>query len=192
VALGHSSGGASLGIAAGRMPGLFRRIVMVDPIVFPRRAQSAEPPTAAAAGMADRTSRRRAARPSAQEMFDSLKDRGAFATWRPEALWDYVNHGAAHAEDGTVTLKCPPALEAQMYRHAGNLDLFEEFARTSVPVLLIRGGQSDRFPRANAERAAATIPHGRLVELPDLTHFASMEDPEAVASLAVPFLQGKP
>ena len=124
-------------------------------------------------------------------MFDDLSGKAAFSTWRSEALWDYVRHGAETGEDGSVRLKCPPALEAKMYGHAGGVDLFEEFSRINLPVLIIRGEQTDRFPRENAERAAAENPNIRLVEMPGLTHFASMEDPEGVARLCVAFLQGE-
>ncbi len=189
VALGHSSGGTSLGLAAAQRPELFRRIAMVDPIIFPSR-RGIPAALDGARTMAERTRRRRAAWPSAQAMFDDLSGKAAFSTWQPKALWGYVQHGAETVENGSVRLKCPPELEARMYGHAGAVDLFEEFSRIGVPVLIIRGGQTDRFPRENAERAAAENPKIRLVEMPGLTHFASMEDPEGVARLCVEFLQG--
>jgi hypothetical protein len=59
--------------------------------------------------------------------------------------------------DGSVVLKCFPELEARMYQHAGSLDLFEEMARITAPVLIIRAAETDRVPRANAERAVQVI-----------------------------------
>jgi len=191
VALGHSSGGTSLGLTAVRMPELFRRVAMLDPIVFPPPHPLRSPdaaPTAGAALMVERTRRRRAEWPSAREMFESLSSKPPFNSWQPDALWDYVRHGALLREDGSVALKCPPALEAAMYRHPSTLDLFAEFAKIRLPVLIIRGAQSDRFPRVNAERAVAALQQGRLEELAGRTHFPSMEDPEGVARLVVPFL----
>jgi pimeloyl-ACP methyl ester carboxylesterase len=61
-------------------------------------------------------------------------------------------------------------------------------ARISVPVLIVRGAETDRLPRANAERAARMIPRATLVEMPGVTHFAPMEEPEKVAELVLPFL----
>lgn len=192
VALGHSSGGTSLGIAAARRPGLFRRVAMVDPIIFGRRPQAVAgtPPTDGARNMAERTRRRRAEWPSAEAMFESLVSKPPFDTWQPAALWDYVRYGTEEREDGSVVLKCPPALEAQMYGHASDVDLFAEFEQIGVPVLIIRGERTDRFPRESAERAVASMRDARLVEMAGLTHFPSMEAPEAVGPLVVEFLMG--
>ena len=188
LALGHSSGATSLGIAARRRPDLFSRIAMVDPIVFPPRA--ARPPEFLAVGrrVMESTARRRSEWPSAQEMFDTLKTRAPFNAWMPDALWAYVRHGASVSADGRVTLKCPPALEASMYDHAGDLDLFAELAGLSTPTLIVRGERTDRFARATAERAAAAMGPARLVEVPGLGHFAPMEDAEAVSRAVLPFL----
>lgn len=185
AAVGHSSGGTSLGLASVRRPDLFRRVVMVDPIVFPRRSQHGH--ASGANTMVDRTRDRRDHWPSAQAMFDDLKTKRAFRTWRPEALWDYVWHGAEMGEDGSVRLKCPPALEARMYGSSGAVDLFAELARIAVPTLIIRGELTDRFPRENGERVVASNANLRLVEMPGLTHFPAMEDPEGVARLCLDF-----
>jgi len=98
-------------------------------------------------------------------MFDDLRAKPVFARWRPEALWAYVRHGTREREDGSVELRCLPRLEAAMYQHDGSLDLFEAMARITVPVLIVRGAETDRLPRANAERAARMIPHATLVEM---------------------------
>lgn len=190
VGLGHSSGGTSLGMAAVRFPTLFRRIAMVDPIIFARPDDPGLASIGAgASSMVERTRKRRGSWPSAQAMFESLGSKAPFGSWQPGALWDYVNGGTDSAKDGSVTLKCPPELEARMYGHASALDLFAEFSRIPVPVLIIRGGRTDRLPRENAERAARVIPNAELVEMPELTHFASMEDPEGISRLCVEFLR---
>ncbi|MGH2587974.1 MAG: alpha/beta fold hydrolase [Dehalococcoidia bacterium] len=189
TAIGHSSGGTSLALAAVRHPALFRALILVDPIIYPARGAPA-----AGAEMAntfvERTRDRRDRWPSAQAMFDDLSTKRAYRTWQPEALWDYVRHGAETGEDGSVRLTCLPELEARMYGSASSLDLFEEVARIAVPTLVLRGGESDRFPRGNAGLMAASNPRIRLVEMPGLTHFASMEDPEGVARFCVDFLGG--
>jgi len=190
LALGHSAGGTTLGIAAARHPGLFARLALVDPIIF---AAGPGPGgvRATAALVAQRTARRRAEWPSAQAMHDGLAARAPYDTWTADALWAYVRHGATVCADGSVALKCPPALEATMYGHPGALDLFAELAPIRVPVLVLRGARTDRFPRASAERAVAEMADARLVELPGLTHFAPMEDPALVARYVVPFLLGR-
>lgn len=187
VAIGHSSGGTSLALAAARYPDLFARLALLDPIIFPRRQSLLTHP---AATMVERTRKRRSAWTTAQEMFDSLGGKPPFGTWQPVALWDYVRHGAETREDGSVSLKCPPDLEAQMYGHSTQLDLYAEIAKVPIPVLIVRGALSDRLPRANAEHAVQVMPNARLAEMPGLTHFPAMEDPEGVGKVIVPFLLG--
>jgi pimeloyl-ACP methyl ester carboxylesterase len=189
AALGHSAGATTLGLAAARRPELFARIVMVDPIVFGDAGRPSEV-RERAAGFAERVARRRAEWPSAGAMRESLAARPPFDRWAPAALEAYVRHGAAEQPDGRVVLKCPPALEAVMYRHAPGLDLFAELARVPVPVLVLRGARTDRFPRASAERLVAGMAAARLAELPGVGHFAPMEDPALVARHARPFLRG--
>lgn len=193
VAIGHSSGATSLGLAAARHPTLFRRLVMLDPIIFPPRTtqptaalEDASPPF----GMVERTRKRRATWPSAQAMFDSLVSKPPFRSRQSAALWDYVRHGAQVQPDDSVMLKCPPELEATMYNHSSRIDLFGALAQMTIPTLIVRGEQTDRFPREYAHRAVATMPRAQLVEMTGLTHFPSMEDPARVAALIVPFLAG--
>lgn len=191
VALGHSSGGTSLGVAAARWPALFRRVAMVDPILFPRRAAGSGPPTPGAASIAERTARRRAEWPSAEAMYADLAGKPTFVSWQAAALWDYVRFGAAAEPDGSVALRCPPALEARMYGHASRIDLLAEMASINTPVLIVRGGDSDRLPRAVAEQVVGMMTAGRLVEMAGLGHFPPMDDPEGLARLVVPFLRGE-
>ncbi len=190
AALGHSSGASSLGVAAGRRRELFSRVAMVDPIIFPRIDRTQGPTLAKQLNLVERTAKRRGEWPTAAAMFDDLRTKPVFARWRPEALSAYVRHGARERDDGTVALQCSPALEASMYQHDGAIDLFDEMARITVPVLVVRGAETDRLPRANAERAVSMMRDARLIEMPGVTHFAPMEDPAGVARLVIPFLLG--
>jgi pimeloyl-ACP methyl ester carboxylesterase len=187
AALGHSAGGTALAMAEGRHRGCVSRIAMVDPIMFAARAAAAGV-RAVAASLAERTAKRRGEWPSAAAMRGSLAARPPFDTWSAAALDAYVRHAAAPGPGGTVALKCPPALEAKMYGHDADLDVFAELAPVTVPVLVVRGERTDRFPRESAERGVAAMRGGRLVELAGLSHFAPMEDPAAVAGAVLPFL----
>jgi pimeloyl-ACP methyl ester carboxylesterase len=185
AAIGHSSGGTALIVCAADRPGLLGRLVAIDPIIFLPRADSV-----AGNPMADRVRKRRGSWPSADEMYRALSAKFPFNGWAEDALWAYVNHGARRLADSSVTLKCTPELEARMYQHDGSLDIFAKLAALQNPLLIVRGGRTDRFPCEYAERARATAPECTLVEMPDATHFAPMERPREVALLARRFLQG--
>ncbi|MFN8556170.1 MAG: alpha/beta hydrolase [Dehalococcoidia bacterium] len=185
--VGHSSGGTPIFIAAAEQPDLFGPIVVVDPIIVSRRANPSF-----GNSMVDRTRKRRAAWASAQEMYDSLGAKPPFDTWVPDALWAYVRHGTRTLADGGVTLKCTPDLEARMYQHDGRTDVLDAIRRVRSPMLIVRAGRSDRVPRAIVEHAGDLNPRCTVLDLPNATHFAPMEQPEAVAALITRFLRGNP
>jgi pimeloyl-ACP methyl ester carboxylesterase len=58
-----------------------------------------------------------------------------------------------------------------------------------MPTLVLRPALDPTFSRARAERVAATIPLGRVVEIPDAGHFVHLERPDALARVVLPFLQ---
>jgi pimeloyl-ACP methyl ester carboxylesterase len=187
-AVGHSSGGALLGVVAAQRPGLLRRAVLVDPILFgARRAGMSEH----IGRLSSRISRRRAEWPGRQAMFDALRSRPPHCAWSEPTLWAFVNHGARELADGSVELKCPPAIEAQMYQHDPSLDLIAALAAARASFRVIRAGESDRFNVAAAERLCSEAWDFRVLTLPGASHFAPMERPHQVARLALALLAGE-
>lgn len=185
-AIGHSSGGALLGVAAAQQPSLLRRTVLVDPILFGTRRSGM---ASHIHGIATRISQRRAQWPGRQAMFDALRRRKPHSAWSEATLWAFVNHGARELPDGTVELKCPPAIEAQMYQHDPELDLIATFTAADASFRAIRAGESDRFNLTAAERLCAEARDFRLYSMPGVSHFAPMERPHDVAQLALELLE---
>src|SRR5262249_35420898 len=60
--------------------------------------------------------------------------------------------------------------------------------RIHVPTLLIWGEQDRFLDRALAQQSIDHCDHGRLVYLPDASHWAHHEAPEQVANLVIGFL----
>ena len=52
-----------------------------------------------------------------------------------------------------------------------------------VPVLLVRGALSDLFSSATAQRMLDTLPHARLLTVPNKGHAPSLEEPEVAAAI---------
>lgn len=174
TAVGHSAGATAIALSAAQNPSLYQRIVLIDPVLFPRGAAALENP------MAQRARKRRVVWESRTAMFHSYKSREPFRTWREDALWAYIEEGTKLQADGQVALKCPAEIEAQIYEMAPKLDGFEILAQLATPVLLIRGEHSDTFGVATAERAMTVLKHGKLKTVAGTTHFVPMERPEAV------------
>jgi pimeloyl-ACP methyl ester carboxylesterase len=105
--------------------------------------------------------------------------------FRADALDAYVGHGfrPATGPDGVggVELKCAPEVEASIFEMGGGHGGFARLGEVACPVTVVASGDGAP-PAMAAGLVAEALPDGRLVTMPELTHFGPMEDPEAVAS----------
>jgi len=187
LGVGHSLGGTTTAGAAADRPDLFRAVALLDPILFPREFRN---PSIADNPMANAARKRRAVWASHDEVFESYRGRGPFLKWRDDVLRLYVDHGFA-ADDGGVRLRCPPTIEAQVFRMAPELgfDTWGALERLTVPGLVLRGAESDAFSESDAEAAVGRLVHGERRTLPATTHMFPMEAPEAVAAAILEFTE---
>jgi pimeloyl-ACP methyl ester carboxylesterase len=177
AAFGHSMGGACLLLAAHRDPGLFRGLVLFEPIVFPPDPQRQQP-----SPMSVGARRRRPSFPSyaaAQTNFAAKPPLNAFT---PEALEAYVRFGFAPGPDG-VHLKCAPDDEADTFDAAMSSGAWDVLAEIDVPTMVVCGRADGLPPRSFAAAVAERLPKGRYLELPELDHFAPMTHPALVAEV---------
>jgi len=181
IGMGHSFGAALTLKVAADNPGLFKALVLLDPIVFPTpvwiglKALSRfglHPMTRAAR-------RRRQAWPSRDDALAHLRGRGIYKGWTEEALECFVDH-AMEARDGRWVLRCPPELEGEIYEHP--VYPWPSFRKARLPILFLHGaGSYDFFPMASKLAHAAnpgvhvrTTPghHCFMLEHPSQTHAA--------------------
>ncbi len=186
LGLGNSFGGTALIAAASRAPGLFERLVVVDPVVLPPRSM-AIPPEARGRGrqLAEGARRRRAVFASRAEAREAWAARGFFAAWDPRALDLYVAEGLRDREDGQVELKCSPETEAAVFEASGTFDIFELAPAVRAPALFLWAAR-DSFPRDLHEALAARMPRARL-EATDSGHLIPMERPDLVVEAVLRF-----
>ncbi|HZU76834.1 MAG TPA: alpha/beta hydrolase [Dehalococcoidia bacterium] len=187
-AVGHSGGGTLLPFVNLSRSGLLRRGVMIDPIIFLRRGDMPLHEGPDRPPIAERIARRRSRWPSRAEMFASLRNRAPYDTWTDGSLRAFVEHGTAELADGTVELKCPPAIEARMYGAGSATPLDEALRITDSSLRIIRAELSDRVPQPAVDAACRLARDCRAVIMPGVTHFAPMEQPEAVARLCLELL----
>ncbi len=184
LGVGHSLGGTTTAGAAAARPDLFTALALLDPILFPREFSGAieDNPMAAAAR------RRREVWGSAKEVLASYRGRGPFVKWTDEALRLYVDHGFAR-EAGQVRLKCPPAIEAQVFSMELRDDLWSTLERVQAPTLLVRGEESEAFSANDAAEALRRLPRGELATIAETTHTFPMEVPGKVGELILAFAE---
>jgi pimeloyl-ACP methyl ester carboxylesterase len=188
IGMGHSFGAALTLRLAAANPGMFRALVLLDPIVMPpplwlgvhALAHLGRHP------MVNAAKRRRARWPSRTAARQHLEGRGIYAGWTAEALDAFVQHALAPTGNGSeVALCCPRELEAEIY--AEPLWAWRAFREVRCPVLFLRGRESyGFFPWAErlAQRANPAI---RLRSLPG-GHCFMQQDPAATHAAVREFL----
>lgn len=176
-AVGHSSGAAVLLIAAADHPSRFEGLWCYEPIVWPDPAAL----TARAERLAAGASRRRAEFASREEAAANFRGKPPFSGFDPRALSAYLECGFADRPDDGVALRCPPEVEAEMYRMGVAHDGFQRLPRVACPVTVARGERSEAIGADVVADQVAALARGRAVELAGLTHFGPLEDPARVA-----------
>lgn len=187
-AFGHSMGGACLLMAALREPGLFRRLVVFEPIVFPPGGIRPTPndgagtPDPADNPMVAGARRRRATFASHQAAIDNYAAKPPLNGFTPEALRAYVVYGFAPDDDG-VHLKCRPDTEAETFAMGSSHDTWDHLPEIATEVLVVAGRVEPMQPSMIAAGVAERLPHARYVQLDQLDHFGPMVRPLLLADL---------
>ncbi len=176
-AVGHSMGGCALVLAEQRRPGTLGAAWLVEPVIMAR----SHGPATGGNFLAEGARRRREVFASRDEAFERYSSRPPFDACDPVALRAYVDHGFRDQPDGTVILKCRAEDEARTFENSLP-GAFEALDTVSTPIVVVVGGDGSP-PAQAAPLVAEALPHGRLVEWPDLSHFAPLEDPARLATL---------
>ena len=177
-AFGHSMGGACLLMAAHRDPGLFRRLVLFEPIVFP--PQLAAPGGDGGNSLSGGARRRRATFHTFQAAIDNYAAKPPLNRFTPEALRAYVEYGFARDRHG-VHLKCRPETEAETFESGPNHDTWNHLPGITTEVLVVAGRVEPMQPSMMAAGVAECLPRGRYLQLDELDHFGPMSHPDVVA-----------
>jgi pimeloyl-ACP methyl ester carboxylesterase len=124
IGIGHSMGGVATLVAALKRPDLFKAIVLLDPVLFPRFVvwlfaglpSWLPQPTFP---LVKKALRRRRQWESQQDAYDRFHGRSLFEQWSDETLWAYVEELIEPVKVGEgVELRYTPEWEARIYEKA--------------------------------------------------------------------------
>ena len=180
VALGHSLGGGVTVLLDQLRPGIVRKALLCEAIVFPMppRGEGQTNP------MADMARRRRAGWPDRETVLASYSSRPPLDVMEPECLAAYVRFGFHDRADGSVELACEPEVEARFFEAASDPDgarlAFEHLASVAFPVTVVASSGTDLQLSWFAQQAE--VSGGTYLEVPG-THFFVQEDTERSARL---------
>jgi pimeloyl-ACP methyl ester carboxylesterase len=196
IGMGHSLGAVTTYITAAKYPHLFGGIVLIDPVILPRRllwllaavkilGLGGRIPLAK---MARRRRRTFKGKQEALRLFTA--GRGIFKTWSKEFVHAYLECGLLEKDEKTAVLKCDPELEAQIFESVP-LNVWRYAKKIKCPVLAIRGELSDTFFADAARRLGDIIADYELQTIPHSGHFPPMEKPQQSARLILDFIDRK-
>lgn len=169
--VGTSMGGAiGMVCAAGPLRGRIRRLVLND--IGPRLADAAV-----------RRIRSYAGSPPA---FDTLAEleryfRTVYAPYGrlTDAQWRLLTETSTRRlPDGRVTPHYDPAMAAQFEHHPNDYDLWDTYDRIDVPVLCLRGADSDLLLPETAEAMRDRGPRALVITVPGCGHAPALNVPE--------------
>jgi pimeloyl-ACP methyl ester carboxylesterase len=197
TAVGHSLGGYAVMHAMALDTERYKRALLIDPVIMNPEFYSA--------GVAQHdqflneagqhpVARRRNRFRNSQEMYENFVDRGSFGYWTKDALRDYCQYGLKKMSNDTdlstegYELACPPTIEASIYMGSTSVDIIALTSKINLPVTVLRAKQRDTerteldFSKSPTwPGLAESLPQGRDVYLPELSHFMPMQDPEMIA-----------
>jgi pimeloyl-ACP methyl ester carboxylesterase len=186
IGMGHSFGAQLTVLLAAHEPGLFKALVLTDPILFPLDKWLAIRALALLGQhpFAKGARRRRDRWPARAAAAEHLRGRGIYRGWSEEAFQCFVDH-AMEESGGEWVLRCPREIEAEIFEQPAWP--WGAFRRIEVPILFLRGAQSYPFFPQAERWALRHNPRVTVQQLPG-GHCFMQEDPAAAHAAVAAFL----
>jgi cobalt-zinc-cadmium efflux system protein len=113
----------------------------------------------------------------------------SFGSHTPEE-WERLNGPLLQEEQGIWSLHYDPkivipfAAANPVLAKAGEMALWNHFDAIAVPILIVRGGDSDLLSSATVEEMLRRNPHARSITIPGVGHAPAFLKPEQIALAA--------
>lgn len=191
VSVGHSMGTAAILMAAIQRPDLFTSLVLIEPVLVPRRYLFALsfvrrfrpemiPLVKKTLSRVDRFSSR-------QDAFDHYRGKGVFKDISDEVLWDYVQHGTKELEPGVFALSYGRDWEARCYTLVHNL--WGLLPHLTVPTLAIRAQGSNTLAVSSWNKWQAAASNVDFIEIEEAGHLVPFEKPGQLSATILNWLE---
>lgn len=196
VAIGHSVGGIVALRAALHQPERFQALVLIDPVLFPPLVirlwwlihalglvYQIHPLVRATRG-------RRSQFDDLERLFVGYRRKPVFRYMDDHALHAYVEGIACPIEKG-YQLCFSSDWEARIYGTSvwPDMDIWRGLAGLKVPLLIIRGEETDTFWASTGQRVQRKLPGARILSVPRSTHLVPLERPQEVSEIIMSFLK---
>jgi len=193
VAMGHSLGAVTALFCAAAHPGVFRAVIMIDPVIVPAHLVLVWA-TVIALGLSPRfalparTRRRRMHFPSREVAYRAYRAAPVFARWQDDMLRDYVYSVTVDNPAGGVSLRYPREWEARIFETAPPDSWLAMPCLRRVPLLVVRGKDSTTYTHGTLRLMRCLLPAAEFVEIEGADHFVPMSRPAETRAAVEVFL----
>jgi pimeloyl-ACP methyl ester carboxylesterase len=194
IAIGHSLGAVTSLFCAAAHPGIFKALVLIDPVIMPAHLA----PIWALAillrlnrqtRLSKGARRRRMEWPNREIVFRAYRAAPVFSRWQDQFLRDYVAHVTEDIPGDGVHLRYPREWEARIFETVPPDSWLSMPRVRDVPLLVLRGQLSTTFTRSTMRLMRWLLPQGTFLEIEGADHFVPMSRPEKAAAAIQAFLR---
>lgn len=192
IGVGHSLGGVVALLAAARHPGLFRKLVLIEPVFLPEwwYALLSGMPVSwrhRMVPLARQALRRRTWWSDAATAFSHLRRKTVFRRIPDAVFREMMAAMVRPGETGGVALQYSRDWEARIYATVTNP--WRALRQLPIPVLILRGLESDTLPDKIWARMEKALPTGFFREIGGAGHLLPFEKPGETVSAIRAFLK---
>ena len=101
-----------------------------------------------------------------------------------DTQWRHLTEHSLRPDEGGLRLRYDPAIAQAFAGEPEDVDLWSLWDAITIPVLLLRGAQSDLLLSETAAEMTRRGPRAELVEIPGCGHAPALMDPAQIAIIA--------
>lgn len=186
IGMGHSMGGTISVIAALRRPDLFEKLILIDPVIFPKKllfftTLLPQSILKKIVPIAKKSSKRRDQWDSKNEVYQLWRKKRVFKKFSDDVLKTFVEHAIIPSANGKMTLAYSKEWETQVYITAPYI--FSKMIKMKTPLTVIRGEFTDVLLPSFWKHWKQVQPDAELIDFKDAGHLIPMEYPNELANL---------
>ena len=190
IGVGHSLGAVVSAFAAMKRPDLFRRLILLEPVLLPQFFQWILTITPISIRqkiipIAKIANKRRDQWPNREILFNGYRKKRIFRDLSDEAINDWIDHGTFKDPQGNLRLSFPKAWESRIYATVPYIidDLIK------IPVHILRGEHTEVISTKIWKKLNYHLPSQNLWNLENASHLAPLEFPEKISKWIMDSIQ---
>ncbi len=184
IGVGHSMGAIYSLIAANKRPELFKKLILIDPVIIPQKAYKfTQFPYFLKKRMMPMVKialRRKDSWDTKEEARAYFESKRFIQKFHPEAFEDFIE-GGLKEKNGKFTLAFPKKWEGKIYSSV--IDVWSILKRPPCPLIIIRGDNSNVISSEIWENIKRNTPNSTFINMTNVGHLIPMEKPKELAHI---------